>query len=210
MKNTVNKHPRVFNALHTANQQELEELYKLWADNYEHDVVEVIGYVGHLITTELLIKYVDSSKVKILDAGCGTGLVGEILYKKNFRNIVGIDFSKPMLDQAIEKKVYQSLLKADLMQDLEFQDNTFDAIVCAGTFTCGHVGPRALFELVRVSKTGAYIVFTVREQEWELLPYGKTIAELEERLLWHCIEHHTKEYNTFERVNCQLCIFQVL
>ena len=40
-------HPRVFNALHTTNKEELEELYKVWADNYDHDVVEVIGYVGH-------------------------------------------------------------------------------------------------------------------------------------------------------------------
>ena len=38
-------------------------------------------------------------KAKILDAGCGTGLVGEILHEKKYKNIVGIDFSQPMLQR---------------------------------------------------------------------------------------------------------------
>jgi len=202
-------HPRVFNALHATNQEELEELYRIWASNYDHDVVEVIGYVGHSITTALLLKYVDNSKSKILDAGCGTGLVGEILFEKNFNNIVGIDFSQPMLDQALEKNVYQSLNLADLTEKLTFKDNTFDAIVCAGTFTCGHVGPEAFSELIRVTKTGGYISFTVRDQEWDRLPYEKTIKELEEKNLWLCIERFTTDYNVAEGVSCQLCLYEV-
>ena len=158
-------HPTVFNALHTTNKVELEDLYKIWAESYDRDVVEIIGYVGHSITTELLLKYVDNSKAKILDAGCGTGLVGEILHEKKYKNIVGIDFSQPMLNQALEKNIYQSLVLADLTKKLTFKDKTFDAIVCAGTFTCGHVGPEALLEMVRVTKTGGYISFTVRDQE---------------------------------------------
>jgi len=109
LKNTDSMHPTVFNALHTTNKVDLEDLYKVWAESYDRDVVEVIGYVGHSITTELLLKYVDNFKAKILDAGCGTGLVGEILHEKKFNNIVGVDFSQPMLDQALEKNVYQSL-----------------------------------------------------------------------------------------------------
>ena len=209
MKNTDSMHPRVFNALHTTNQEELEELYRVWADNYDHDVVEVIGYVGHSITTELLLKYVDNSKSKILDAGCGTGLVGEILFEKNFNNIFGIDFSQTMLDKALEKNVYQSLGLVDLTKKLTFKDNTFDAIVCAGTFTCGHVGPEALLEMVRVTKTGGYISFTVRDQEWDLLPYEQTIKELEDKNLWRCMERLTTKYNLDEGVSCQLCLYEV-
>ena len=209
MKNTDNMHPRVFNALHTTNKEELEELYKVWADNYDHDVVEVIGYVGHLITSELLIKYIDNSKAKILDAGCGTGLVGEILHERKFNNIVGIDFSQTMLDQALKKKVYQSLGLSDLTEKLAFKDNTFDAIVCAGTFTCGHIGPEAFLEFIRVTKIGGYISFTVRDQEWDLLPYEKTIQELEEKNLWRCMESFITDYNIAEGVTCQLCLYKV-
>jgi len=202
-------HPRVFNALHTTSQEELEELYRIWAENYDHDVVEVIGYVGHSITTELLLKYVDNSKSKILDAGCGTGLVGEILHKKKFNNIVGIDFSKSMLGQALKKNVYQSLDLADLTEKLTFKDNTFDAIICAGTFTCGHVGPEAFLELIRVTKTGGYISFTVRDQEWNHLPYDKTIKELEEKNLWLCMESFITDYNVTEGVSCRLFLYEV-
>ena len=202
-------HPTVFKALHTNNKVDLEDLYKAWAESYDRDVVEVIGYVGHSITTELLLKYLDNSKAKILDAGCGTGLVGEILYEKKFKNIVGVDFSQPMLDQALEKNVYLSLGLADLTEKLTFKDNAFDAIVCAGTFTCGHVGPEALSELIRVTKTGGYISFTVRDQEWDLLPYDKTIIELEEKNLWRCLERFTTDYNVVEGVSCQLCIYEV-
>jgi len=202
-------HPRVFNALHTTSQEELEELYRIWAENYDHDVVEVIGYVGHSITTELLLKYVDNYKSKILDAGCGTGLVGEILHKKKFNNIVGIDFSKSMLGQALKKNVYQSLDLADLTEKLTFKDNTFDAIICAGTFTCGHVGPEAFLELIRVTKTGGYISFTVRDQEWNHLPYDKTIKELEEKNLWLCMESFITDYNVTEGVSCRLFLYEV-
>ncbi len=202
-------HPRVFNALHTNNKEELEELYKVWADNYDHDVVKVIGYVGHSITTELLMKYVDNSKAKILDAGCGTGLVGEVLHERKFKNIVGIDFSQTMLDQALKKNVYQSLALSDLTEKLAFKDNTFDAIVSAGTFTCGHVGPEAFSELIRVTKTGGYISFTVRDQEWNRLPYEKTIRELEEKNLWLCMESFITDYNIAEGVTCQLCLYKV-
>ena len=209
MKNTESMHPTVFNALHTTNQEELEELYRVWAINYDHDVVEVIGYVGHTITTELLLKYVDNSESKILDAGCGTGLVGEILHEKKFNNIVGIDFSQSMLDQAFNKNVYQSLNLADLTEKLTYKDNTFDAIICAGTFTCGHVGPEAFLELIRVTKTGGYISFTVRDQEWDFLPYEETIKELEEKNLWFCVEHLITDYNVAEGVSCQLCLYKV-
>ena len=43
---------------------------------------------------------------------------------------------------AIQKQVYQSLRLVDLTKNLDYEDNLFDAIVCAGTFTCGHVGPK--------------------------------------------------------------------
>ena len=178
MKNTKNMIPTIFKTLHVSNLDELGELYKNW-DNYEHDVIQLAGYVGHLITTEILLKYLDNKKAKILDAGCGTGLVGDILYNKSYKNIVGIDFSQEMLNRALKKNVYQSLSLGDLTQKLHFDDHTFDAVICAGTFTCGHVGPEALSEIIRITKNGGYISFTVRKQEWEASPYEKIIKDIQ-------------------------------
>jgi len=200
--------PTIFKTLHVANLDELEDLYKNW-DDYENDVIQLAGYVGHLVTTEALLRHLKNTEAKILDAGCGTGLVGDILYNKEYKNIVGVDFSKEMLNRAFKKNVYESLSLCDLTQKLEFEDNSFDAIVCAGTFTCGHVGPEALNEMVRITKNEGYISFTVRKQEWDASPYEKIINDLESSKLWHQIERHTSEYNTQEGVTCQLCLYQI-
>jgi len=167
------------------------------------------GYVGHLITSELLLSYLKNTQAKILDAGCGTGLVGEILNNNEFKNLIGVDFSQEMLNIAMQKNVYQSLELVDLTKKLDYEDNLFDAVICAGTFTCGHVGPEALREMVRIIKQGGYICFTVRKQEWEASPYMQIINDLEDTQAWQKLEHTTKKYNLKEGVSCQLCLYQV-
>ena len=208
MKNTKNMIPAIYKTLHVSNLDELKDLYKNWKD-YENDVINLAGYVGHIVTTDALLRYLKIKKSKILDAGCGTGLVGQILYKKNYKNLVGVDFSQEMIDRAHKKNVYQSLSLCDLTEKLEFEDGSFDAIICAGTFTCGHVGPEALNEMARITKNEGYICFTVREQEWEASPYENIIQSLEDSKSWFEIEHYTADYNTQEGINCQLCLFKV-
>ena len=165
--------------------------------------------MGHLITSELLLSYLRQTQAKILDAGCGTGLVGEILNKNSFQNLIGVDFSQEMLNIAKQKNVYQSLDLVDLTKKLDYEDNLFDAVICAGTFTCGHVGPEALREMVRITKQGGYICFTVRKQEWEASPYMQIINDLEDSKAWQKLEHITTGYNLKEGVSCQLCLYQV-
>jgi ubiquinone/menaquinone biosynthesis C-methylase UbiE len=209
VKNTKSMHPTVFNTLHSSGQEELESLYKDWAKKYDYDVIELIGYIGHIIATELLLKYLKNPELRILDAGCGTGLVGGVLSQKGFQNVVGVDFSQAMLEQAGDKDVYQSLELADLTEEFVFEDKTFDAVICAGTFTCAHVGPDALIEMVRVTKIGGYISFTVREQEWDSAPYAEVIARLEALGKWQRIEQCFTEYNLKEGASCQLCLYRV-
>ena len=209
MKNTKSMISTIYDTLHAADLVELEHIYKNWAKKYEDDVINLAGYVGHLITSELLLSYLRNTQARIFDAGCGTGLVGEILNKNSFQNLIGVDFSQEMLNIAKQKNVYQSLDLVDLTKKLDFEDNLFDAIICAGTFTCGHVGPDALREMVRITKQGGYICFTVRKQEWEASPYMQIINDLEDSQVWQKLEHITKEYNLKEGVSCQLCLYQV-
>ena len=209
MKNTKSMIPTIYDTLHAADLDELELIYRNWAKNYEHDVINLAGYVGHLITSELLLSYLKKDKAKVLDAGCGTGLVGEFLFNNNFKNVEGVDFSEEMLSIASSKKVYQSLKLVDLTKKLDYEDNLFDAVICAGTFTCGHVGPDALREMVRITKQGGYICFTVRKQEWEASPYLQIMDDLEKTDSWRKLEKVTKDYNVKEGVSCQLCLYQV-
>ena len=161
MRKTKNMIATIYDTLHAADLDELEGIYKNWASDYESDVINLAGYVGHLITSDLLLNYLRNTESIVLDAGCGTGLVGEILYKNNFRNMDGVDFSQEMLNIAHQKNIYQSLKLVDLTKKLDYENDSFDAIICAGTFTCGHVGPEALREMVRITKQGGYICFTL-------------------------------------------------
>ena len=209
MKKTKNMIATIYDTLHAADLDELEGIYKNWASNYESDVINLAGYVGHLITSDLLLNYLRNTESKVLDAGCGTGLVGEILYKNNFRNMDGVDFSQEMLNIAHQKNIYQSLKLVDLTKKLDYENDSFDAVICAGTFTCGHVGPEALREMVRITKQGGYICFTVRKQEWEASPYLQIMNDLEKNESWSKLELLTKKYNVKEGVSCQLCLYQV-
>ena len=109
MKNTKSMISTIYETLHAADLDELEGIYKNWASDYEHDVINLAGYVGHLITSDLLLTYLKNNKAKVLDAGCGTGLVGEILHKNNFNNIEGVDFSQEMLNIANQKNIYKEI-----------------------------------------------------------------------------------------------------
>ena len=208
MKHTKNMISTIYDTLNAPDLDELENIYKNWASEYEYDVIQLAGYVGHLITTDLLLKNLKNNNARILDAGCGTGLVGEILFENNFKNIEGIDFSEEMLSIANQKNIYKSLNLFDLTKKLAYNDNSFDAIICAGTFTCGHVGPESLIEMLRITKEGGFICFTVRKQEWEAAPYMQILDKLVNSNSLKKIVHNTSDYNIKEGISCQLCLYQ--
>ena len=90
--------------------------------------------------------------------------MGESLYKTGNKKIIGIDISQEMLDQAKLKKCYSSLLEADITKKIPLKNNSIGAVVSAGTFTHGHVGPNALDELLRVTKPGGLFVLSINSK----------------------------------------------
>ena len=98
--------------------------------------------------------------IKILDAGAGTGIIGEMLIQLGYKNIDALDISKEMLDLAAKKNVYKRLICAPL-SDVhidEIQTGEYDVTLCAGTIVCGQAKPVALDECVRHVRPGTVIV----------------------------------------------------
>ena len=124
-------------------------------NKYNQDMVSW-KYTAPQETVLVLKKYAPNSKCKILDAGCGTGLVGIELKKCGYSNIDGVDFSQNMLD-LIPQGIYKKIEKVDLNKLLKFKDNMYDVIMCVGTFTYGHVKPQSLDELIRITKNKGVI-----------------------------------------------------
>jgi len=129
--------------------EELLKYYQDWTDNnkYNKDMVDW-NYIAPQETVLILKKYAFNKNYKILDAGCGTGLVGIELKKYGYSNIEGVDFSQSMLD-LVPQDVYKKIEKVDLNKHLKFKNNTYDVVMCVGTFTYGHVKPQALDELIK-------------------------------------------------------------
>ena len=139
--------------------EELLKYYQDWTNNnkYNKDMVDW-NYTAPQETVSVLKKYALSKNSKILDAGCGTGLVGIELKKYGYLHIDGVDFSQDMLD-LVPQGIYKKIEKVDLNKLLKFKNNTYDVVMCVGTFTYGHVMPKALDELIRITKNKGLICF---------------------------------------------------
>ena len=84
-----------------------------------------------------------------------------------------------MLQEAGKKSVYTHLIQQDMNGRLDIPDDTYGATICVGTFTYAHVGPRAFEELVRVTRPGGYICFTIRDGAYQEYGYRNKMLELE-------------------------------
>jgi predicted TPR repeat methyltransferase len=194
------------------NHEELMDAYKDWAVNYDADTVGEFGYEAHINSAKALDKALEDKSANIMDAGCGTGLVAEILQDMGYKHMDGLDYSKEMLDEAEKKGVYKNLYQRDLSKPLDFPDNAYDAVVCTGTFTYGHVDANGFDELARITRPGGVICFTVREGAYEEYGYRKRMIELEQKNVWELLTMCDETYFSKENggVTCKMCTYKVL
>lgn len=183
---------------------ECREIYEAWAEAYEKDTLEGMGYVAPAIAAETLAPLLPKNAV-VLDAGCGTGLAGSELARRAEAVIDGVDISEEMLARAAEKMIYRTLEEADLTRPLAIDSDSYDAVICVGVFTNGHVGPEALDEMARVAKPGAPLVFTVHQDVWAQ-GYGERLEHLAAngRVRVHRIVD--APYHQKEGYRCRLCV----
>jgi predicted TPR repeat methyltransferase len=146
--------------------EEVAQLYDGWASTYDAEMAKA-GYRHPSICLALLARHVPAGSAPILDAGAGTGLVGEWLGIIGYPEVEALDISKGMLEVAARKNVYTQLHQAALGTPLPFADCHFAAIVSAGVFTTGHVGPEGLDELLRICRPGGVMVLTVKMAVWD-------------------------------------------
>jgi SAM-dependent methyltransferase len=160
------------------NNEELADRYDQWAKDYDRDLEEDFGWTGPLRTSEVLAGHVPR-EARVLDAGAGTGLVGQILSGMGYGNLVAMDLSRGMLEESRKKGVYRELHQMVMGEPLDFATGAFDAVISVGVLTVGHAPASSLDELVRVTKSGGHIVFSLRPDVWE----DSGFKEKQERLV---------------------------
>ena len=188
---------------------EVMKYYDEWGekDKYNKDMVEW-NYTGPQETVDVFRRYTENKEMLIFDAGCGTGLVGLQLKKFGFKYFHGADLSQKLLD-AVPKQLYQKLIKVDLNKPIDVKDNFYDAIMCVGTFTFGHVKPQALDEFVRVTKKNGLICFTINEGIYKDYGFDKKIENLKQENKWDELEFFKSDYIASKDVNAWLGLYRV-
>jgi len=104
---------------------------------------------------------------RIYDAGCGTGLIGQLLKQAGYANLDGADFSAEMLEKAKATSAYQSLALSDYSKPVpELADRSYDGVISVGVY-CAGFREHFLNEMLRIMKPGGALVFTARSHFYE-------------------------------------------
>ncbi len=121
---------------------------------------------------------------QLLDAGCGTGLLGELV-RDRCQWMAGVDLSGGMLARARKRELYDELHEAELTAWLSAQSNRFDVVASADTLC--YFGPleTAVASAHAALRTGAWLVFSVEHDDVQTSPH---------RLQHHGRYAHRRDY----------------
>lgn len=197
-------------AYQSRNVDELAEYYDEWAADYESHMRNV-GYMHPAMVSCMVGRHVPIGAGAILDAGAGTGILGEILTALGQTDLVGIDASQKMLDLAAGRGRYTELKRMFLGQALEFDSDRFAAVVSAGVFTDGHAPLDGFDELIRVTRPGGRLVFSVARGYLEG-PFNEKSASLESAGAWKPVDR-TEVYNSTplgDELLARVCVYEAL
>ena len=95
-----------------------------------------------------------------LDAGCGTGLFGELV-RPVVNRLTGIDLSPKMLERARSRGVYDAVFEAELTDFFSQSHSTYDVITCVDTL-CYFGDLHPVFQAtVNALKPNGWIILTL-------------------------------------------------
>jgi SAM-dependent methyltransferase len=168
------------NAYKLSTPDDNADYYDAFASTYD---VDFAGALGWHYPAAIAAAYRDAATktdTPIADIGCGTGLVASAL---NFprEQIDGIDISADMLHVSEEKGLYRSLYKVDLTKALDVIANDYGAVLSAGTFTSGHLGPDPVKSLLDIARDNALFVIGVKKAFFQEAGFEPVLRDLDAR-----------------------------
>ena len=158
--------------------KDLQRYYNDWAqeyDNYTKDVKYILPDQVAKIFFDTISgdDHIEEKRNKILDIGCGTGLLGESLSSINEDLwIEGVDISSSMIRIAYLKQrknftpVYDWMITDDLTNPKLLLTNYYDYFISSGTFTLGHLGPDDLVNSLSYLKPQGTAVISIKEDHF--------------------------------------------
>ena len=156
------------------------DFYRDFAKLYDTTYAASLGYIYPLAIASVLSGQ-QRPEGAILDIGCGTGLVATAIRKAEPGAVVdGVDISADMIDKAREKGQYRRFMQVDLTADYSHVPTDYAAIVSAGTFTFGHLGPELIPGMVGLCRSGAVAALGVNSTYFAEQGFRSVLDSLEE------------------------------
>jgi len=187
----------------------LKRLYDRLAGSYQKAGGGRVVAAAHC--SSLLLNHLPvSRRGHVLDAGAGTGEAGAILKGAGVNALTAFDLSDNMLDEARKKGVYDTV-EQGCLPDTPFEENEFDAIVCAGCLAPGHASPTTYAEFCRVLKPGGLVAFSVPRAYYESAEgqgHRFAIETLERVGAWERVFEEARSY--FDEVEAVYFLFRRL
>lgn len=143
-------------------------------------------HMGGLDATQELIELCRIDKdAYVLDVGCGAGATAGYLAKMAGCHVVGVDLRESMVALSIERAQREGVedrvaFRVADVQDLAFDDATFDAVLCESVATFIEDKQRVVNELARVVKAGGYV--GLNEETWLKEPTPEVIEHV--KTMW--------------------------
>ncbi len=148
----------------------------------------------------LLTAAIGKDRLKILDVGCGTGVITLLLAKMG-HDVTGVDISERMLERARDKAKSLAIpVKFEFgdAEDLPFKDEIFDVVINRHLLWTMLSPEKAIIEWRRVLKPEGKViiidsmwnVYALRKRIWRFLA-APLILITEHRIPWH--GHYDKD-----------------
>ena len=191
--------------------ESLRRAYDEWANDYDVDLVDALGWDAPVQAAAHLARHVDLRDAPVLDVGAGTGLVGEALAAHGFQHIEALDLSEKMLATCRAKGVYCGYHQAQLGLSLPLPTDHFAAVIAVGVLTEGHAKPDCFEELTRVICPGGRLVFALRPDVRERFGFDHAQEAFVNAGRWTLVEEspHLTGFRDLQTAPYQVWVYEV-
>ncbi len=150
---------------------------KLWGQRPKDwsEIQEQTGKAGY----DFVLDYLSLQPgTKLLDIGCGSGYFSKLAIDKH-ADVTGLDASHELIDEAI-KRASDGKFQVGEMEELPFEDNTFDMVCGFNSFQYAASTKNALAEAERVLKNRGHLAVTIwgNKEDCEAASYLRAVGSL--------------------------------
>jgi predicted TPR repeat methyltransferase len=152
------------------------EYFDSFAESFDAKLIGVLGYdVPEKICSAVREVTPANHKYEAVDVGCGTGLCAPLL-RPFSEQLIGVDLSPKMLEQAAKRGVYDQLRCEEITAFLNHSPAHFDLVVAADVLIyIGDVMPifAAAAAAIRAGGLFAFSTETWTGERYRLRPSGR-------------------------------------